>query len=263
VRIHPRELVWGGWDLSLVRDRRGRPELAIAMVRDLTEMKRSDHERRFFQFMFKLIGEADSSHQVLTAAAQQQLIHDLIDLSRVGRLPVVTGDPVGFRQLFTNRARPRARLRRRRAPGGPLVQGRDGHGAGHLPQDRRGPGGWHRHRGRPRDRRPDRAAGGGRRPLAVPGADPRGAPGTTWWLASPGRTWARPGNFDGNEFFDLAVGAPLETVAGRPSAGAVDARDGADGGLPAAPDEPLYFQGNDGVPGTAESGGLFAVALSA
>ena len=70
VRVFSRELVWGTWDLSLVRDRRGRPELAIAMVRDLTEMKRSDHERRFFEFMFKLIGEADSSHQVLTAAVQ-------------------------------------------------------------------------------------------------------------------------------------------------------------------------------------------------
>jgi hypothetical protein len=33
------------------------------MVRDLTEIKRSDHERRFFEFMFKLIGEADSSHR--------------------------------------------------------------------------------------------------------------------------------------------------------------------------------------------------------
>jgi two-component system sensor kinase FixL len=40
------------------------------MVRDLTEMKRSEHERRFFEFMFKLIGEADSSHQVLAAAVQ-------------------------------------------------------------------------------------------------------------------------------------------------------------------------------------------------
>jgi hypothetical protein len=60
-----------------------------------------------------------------------------------------------------------------------------------------------------------------------------------------------PGNFDGNEFFDLAVGAPLETVAGRAGAGAVDARDGSSPfGLPAAADEPLYFQGNDGVPGT-------------
>jgi two-component system, LuxR family, sensor kinase FixL len=70
VRIYARELVWGTWDLSLVRDRRGRPEQAIAMVRDLTQMKRSEHERRFFEFMFKLIGEADSSHQVLTAAVQ-------------------------------------------------------------------------------------------------------------------------------------------------------------------------------------------------
>jgi PAS domain S-box-containing protein len=70
VRVFTRELVWGAFDLSLVRDRRGRPELAIAMVRDLTEMKRSEHERRFFEFMFKLIGEADSSHQVLAAAVQ-------------------------------------------------------------------------------------------------------------------------------------------------------------------------------------------------
>jgi PAS domain S-box-containing protein len=70
VRVFSRELVWGAFDLSLVRDRRGRPELAIAMVRDLTEMKRSEHERRFFEFMFKLIGEADSSHQVLAAAVQ-------------------------------------------------------------------------------------------------------------------------------------------------------------------------------------------------
>jgi two-component system, LuxR family, sensor kinase FixL len=70
VRIYSRELVWGSWDLSLLRDRRGRPELAVAMVRDLSQMKRSEHERRFFEFMFKLIGEADSSHQVLTAAVQ-------------------------------------------------------------------------------------------------------------------------------------------------------------------------------------------------
>ena len=72
-----------------------------------------------------------------------------------------------------------------------------------------------------------------------------------------------PGNFDGNELPDLAVGAPGETVAGKGAAGAVDARDGADGGLPADPDEPLYFQGSAGVPGTAETGDQFAAALSA
>jgi FG-GAP repeat len=72
-----------------------------------------------------------------------------------------------------------------------------------------------------------------------------------------------PGNFDGNEFPDLAVGAPGETVAGRAAAGAADARDGGAGGLPADPDEPLYFQGNDGVPGTAETGDLFAASVAA
>jgi PAS domain S-box-containing protein len=70
VRIHTRELVWGTWDLSLVRDGRGRPALAIAMVRDLTQIRRSEHERRFFEFMFKLIGEAQDSHAVLAAAVQ-------------------------------------------------------------------------------------------------------------------------------------------------------------------------------------------------
>ena len=72
-----------------------------------------------------------------------------------------------------------------------------------------------------------------------------------------------PGNFDGNEFPDLAVGAPGETVAGKAAAGAADARDGEDGGLPAGPDAPLYFQGSAGVPGTAEAGDRFAAALSA
>src|ERR671910_413818 len=36
VRVFSRELVWGSWDLSLVRDRRGRPALAIALVPVLT-----------------------------------------------------------------------------------------------------------------------------------------------------------------------------------------------------------------------------------
>jgi two-component system sensor kinase FixL len=171
----------------------------------------------------------------------QQLIHDLIDLSRVGRsgvepikvdlhrlvqaiagdagaanpaaeirvgrLPMVTGDPVGFRQLFTNlldnairhggrpdlvvvvdgRDRPdgavelsvrdngtgirpstRARVRGLRAPGGPVDQRGHRHGPGHLPQDRRGPGRRHRHRRRPRHRRPHPAPQGRRGPLAGP-----------------------------------------------------------------------------------------------
>lgn len=59
------------------------------------------------------------------------------------------------------------------------------------------------------------------------------------------------------------MGAAEETVAGRAGAGAADARDGEVGGLPADPDEPLDYQGNDGVPGTAEAGDRFAAAMSA
>ncbi len=59
-------------------------------------------------------------------------------------------------------------------------------------------------------------------------------------------------------------GGPGETVAGKAAAaGAADARDGGSSGLPADPDEPLYFQGSAGVPGTAETGDQFAAALSA
>jgi hypothetical protein len=88
VRVHTRELVWGSWDLSLVRDRRGRPTLAIAMVRDLTQMKRSEQERRFFEFMFKLIGEAEDSHAVLTAAVQTICHFTRCGMGRCGCRPV-------------------------------------------------------------------------------------------------------------------------------------------------------------------------------
>jgi hypothetical protein len=36
VRVYSHELVWEAWGLSLVRDRRGHPELAIAMARRAT-----------------------------------------------------------------------------------------------------------------------------------------------------------------------------------------------------------------------------------
>ena len=49
-------------------------------------------------------------------------------------------------------------------------------------------------------------------------------------------------------------------MAGKAAAGAADVRDGGSSGLPADPDEPLYFQGSAGVPGTAETGDQFAAA---
>ncbi len=70
VRVDNRQLVWGAWDFSAVRDTRGRPELAIAMVRDRTEAMRSENERRFFEFLLKIIGEAEDSDAMLAAAVQ-------------------------------------------------------------------------------------------------------------------------------------------------------------------------------------------------
>jgi hypothetical protein len=71
------------------------------------------------------------------------------------------------------------------------------------------------------------------------------------------------GDFNGDIFTDLAVGVPGENVGATADAGAADARDGGSSGLPADPDEPLYFQGSAGVPGTAETGDQLAAALSA
>jgi PAS domain S-box-containing protein len=69
-RLDNQQLVWGAWDLSPVHDGRGRPQLALAVVRDLTEAMRSEHERRFFEFLLKIMGEAADSDAMLTAAVQ-------------------------------------------------------------------------------------------------------------------------------------------------------------------------------------------------
>lgn len=63
---------------------------------------------------------------------------------------------------------------------------------------------------------------------------------------------------------DLAVGAPGETVNGRPDAGAVTIVESlANGtGLPGGAVGTLFFQGNAGVAGTAESGDAFGAALA-
>jgi chemotaxis family two-component system sensor kinase Cph1 len=135
---------------------------------------------------------------------------------RIGRLPVLSGDPVGFRQLFTNLVDNAVRhggrsdlvvvVDGRECPDGgvelsvrdngrglpaehrgrvfgvfeglegPATSDGTGMGPGHLPQDRRGPGGRHRHPGRPRHRRPDPAPGRRHRPLPLPAADRRGGP---------------------------------------------------------------------------------------
>jgi two-component system, LuxR family, sensor kinase FixL len=70
VRLDNQQMLWGTWDLSLVRDTRGRPTVVVAIVRDRTDMVRSEQERRFFEFLLKIIGEAEDSAEMLAAAVQ-------------------------------------------------------------------------------------------------------------------------------------------------------------------------------------------------
>jgi PAS domain S-box-containing protein len=70
VRIDNQQLIWGAWDLSLVRDGRGRPAVAIVMVRDRTEVMRSEQERRFLEFILKTLGEAETSQDMLAAGLE-------------------------------------------------------------------------------------------------------------------------------------------------------------------------------------------------
>ena len=67
------------------------------------------------------------------------------------------------------------------------------------------------------------------------------------------------GDYDGDGFFDLAVGAPLEDVGTRPDAGAVTVFNASGGG--ALTPDPPYTQGSGGLGGTAESLDLFGIAL--
>jgi FG-GAP repeat len=60
---------------------------------------------------------------------------------------------------------------------------------------------------------------------------------------------------------DLAVGAPRETVGGRPGAGAVSVVKNDDSGFLAAGSQ-LFYQGAAGVPGTAETGDGFGSAVA-
>src|SRR6266545_4023582 len=55
---------------SLARDGRGRPTVAVAMVRDRTEVMRSEQERRFLEFILKTLGEAETSDDMLAAGLE-------------------------------------------------------------------------------------------------------------------------------------------------------------------------------------------------
>lgn len=68
------------------------------------------------------------------------------------------------------------------------------------------------------------------------------------------------GLFNDDDFLDLAVGAPGETVGGQLSAGAANVQYGSATGLP-GPGGQLFTQDSQGVGGAAESGDDFGAAL--
>jgi hypothetical protein len=69
------------------------------------------------------------------------------------------------------------------------------------------------------------------------------------------------GDFDGDGFFDLAVGAPIERIGSQQSAGAVSVfyASGGPGGV--VTPGPAFFQGSGGLGGTAEAFDFFGAAL--
>ena len=70
------------------------------------------------------------------------------------------------------------------------------------------------------------------------------------------------GNFDGDDYTDLAIGVPYEAIGTTDQAGAVNVLYGSDLGLTTAGDQ-MWYQGSGGLQGTAETGDRFGYALAA
>jgi hypothetical protein len=70
------------------------------------------------------------------------------------------------------------------------------------------------------------------------------------------------GDFNGDNFADLAVGVPLEAIRSNGQAGAVNVLYGSAAGLTAAGDQ-LWHQDSRGMGGAAKAGDLFGFALTA
>jgi hypothetical protein len=88
----------------------------------------------------------------------------------------------------------------------------------------------------------------------------RGVPGTRELFDKFGWSLAAA-DFDGDGHDDLAIGSPEEALGSTEEAGAVTILYGKAGGLSAAGAQ-LWTQDSDGVPGRAESGDWFGVALA-
>ncbi|MEN8179857.1 MAG: FG-GAP repeat protein, partial [Pseudomonadota bacterium] len=70
------------------------------------------------------------------------------------------------------------------------------------------------------------------------------------------------GDFNGDDYADLAIGVPYESISGEDQAGAVQTIYGSSSGLTASGDQ-LWYQGGNGLQGTAEVGDRFGYALAA
>jgi hypothetical protein len=72
----------------------------------------------------------------------------------------------------------------------------------------------------------------------------------------------RKADFNGDGFADLAVGAPFEDVGSATNAGSVNVLYGSSGGLTST-NNVQYYEGNGGVPGTAQTGDRYGQAVAA
>lgn len=90
--------------------------------------------------------------------------------------------------------------------------------------------------------------------------DTDGLMGTSEWGDHFGATLAS-GDFDGDGFADLAIGAPGETLDGNANAGAVNILYGSAGGITTQRNQ-LLKQGVDNLPGLSEKGDTFGAALA-
>jgi hypothetical protein len=70
------------------------------------------------------------------------------------------------------------------------------------------------------------------------------------------------GDFDGDGYDDLAVGAPGEDIEPESDAGAVNVLYGTSGGLAAGGNQ-IWYEAHGGLPGSAEAGDWFGYALAA
>jgi FG-GAP repeat len=177
-----------------------------------------------------------------------------------GAVSVFNGPPTGLaseRLLFQGTAG---------IPGSP--EAGDGFGAALAPTDSNGIGQWDLAVGVPSETvGPDVSAGA----VNLLAGSPTGPSGDTLVLQANPEDFDFFGqsiaggfflhDFDNNGFFDLAVGAPLESAGSRQAVGAVSVFYASGGPGETVTPGPVFLQGSGGLGGTAEARDFFGTAL--